>query len=71
MTVCLLVCCAAHACLVYTKPEGSPLEVELQAVASCHGECWEVNLGPLEEQLAHLPAEPSLQPPPSIVSFKE
>jgi hypothetical protein len=27
-------------------------------------ECWELNLGPLEEQLVLLAAEPPLQPPP-------
>ena len=31
--------------------------------------CWELNLGPLEEQTVLLAAEPSLQPQPLIFNF--
>ena len=31
--------------------------------------CWELNLGPLKEQLVLLTAEPSLQPPVMYLKF--
>jgi hypothetical protein len=37
-----------------------PLELELQPVVSHHMDVRELNLGPLQEQLMHLSAEPSL-----------
>ena len=39
-----------------------PLELMLLRVMSYSYECWELNLGPLEEQLVLLTTEPSLQP---------
>ena len=38
-------------------------QIPLQMVVSHHVECWELNLGPLEEQSVLLTTEPSLQPP--------
>ena len=38
------------------------LELELQIVVTAHYKCWELNLGPLEEQQAPLTTEMSLQP---------
>lgn len=39
---------------------------ELQMVVSHPVGCWELNLGPLEEQSALVTSKPSLQPPPEL-----
>jgi hypothetical protein len=44
----------------------NPLELKLQTVVS-----WELNLGPMEEQLVHLSTEPSLQPRPPQIYLKK
>ena len=49
-----------HSCLCGWVLEAP--ELELQTVASCRV-CWELNLGPLEDQSGLTTAEPALQPP--------
>lgn len=48
---------------------GIPLELELQIVGSYQCGCWEVNLGPLQNQQVFLTFETSLQPPMSVFCF--
>lgn len=48
---------------IYTSLwRSNPLELELQSLVSFYWECWELNLGPLQEQWVFFIAEPSLQP---------
>ena len=55
--------CALLFCLkVCLYKVSNSLELELQTAVICQGGCWEMNLGPLEEQPILLTTKPLLQP---------
>jgi hypothetical protein len=65
-----ILCALVFACIYFCVRMTNPQKLELHT-GSCElpRGCWELNLGPLEEQ-NHLTTEPSLQPHSTNILYK-